>query len=741
MRADLVGLDAFRDGRDRQRARKLCDGLDHGLGARVRQDVAGEAAIDLEHRHGQRTQVGQRGQPGPEVVERHAAAELAHASHQQLGLGHVAHGVAFGDLEAQQRGIEAAALQPADQEIRETLVVQRLPGQVDADAHVPLEQRGRKRLELHDGLFHDPAIHQRHQPIALHGPQEPVGPDRLATGPGHAQQDLEVRERARAAGRHSLHRLCIQPQAPGLDHLAQVIRAGDVGGPPDDVQVGVPVDLDAVASPLLAYAARGFGDRHGMRQRISTRFELRDAQRHGDRQARAPVHDAQLAQALAHDLGHAAGILVLHGQHDGEPVARDPCRDAVRRQAAAQELRDARQHLIAGRHAVFFVDPVQLVAVDVQQAPVARLAGNGERGTGAAFQGLARQQAAERIEAGIHAAADLAREQLEHAAVAVQEFRALDLAEQREQSRDPSRGILHRAAEDAIGKLLALADQAIDRNRLAPGLHQLHELLVGARHQRAVGHLAVAGAHHRDVLVRDHERRQHAPQVLDGVLQQRLELVGGFPGLADALVGNRQQHLDVLVARGKRMMQVQQRTAAGEFAAQAFHRGMHQRVDELEAALVGLRRLAHRNRHRGEEMVLVVTQPPEIGGQFLAFELQRTPGERGILQRFRLQFLDGARQIGPGGGGAGPAQPALGVEHPHGIRARHEPHDELRVRLECLPCVLLGRQVDGHRFRLARWAVAAQDEPRSRFCDGGSRGRRPPCVDGVGRLHNGIGVL
>ncbi len=78
------------------------------------QDVAHEAAVDLEQRHRHRAQVGQRRQAGAEIVQRDAAAELAQPPHQPLGLGDVRDRVALGQLEAEHRRVDAAVLEQVE---------------------------------------------------------------------------------------------------------------------------------------------------------------------------------------------------------------------------------------------------------------------------------------------------------------------------------------------------------------------------------------------------------------------------------------------------------------------------------------------------------------------------------------------------------------------------------------------------------------------------------------------------
>ena len=102
----------------------------------------------------------------------------------------------------------------------------------------------------------------------------------------------------------------------------------------------------------------------------------------------------------------------------------------------AQQVADLRDRLVAHVHAEVFVDDVQLVDVDVQQAPaLPRAIGLGEHELHALLERGARQQPGQRVVTGLDARRDLAREQVGEVHVAADELRRLELAEQREHAR------------------------------------------------------------------------------------------------------------------------------------------------------------------------------------------------------------------------------------------------------------------------------------------------------------------
>src|SRR6266568_6791711 len=77
-RYDAVAVDEFRDGLLVGDMADAVDGLDHRAVDWIVGHVFDEPAVDLEEIHGQMLQIGKRGHPGAEVVQREAAAERLH---------------------------------------------------------------------------------------------------------------------------------------------------------------------------------------------------------------------------------------------------------------------------------------------------------------------------------------------------------------------------------------------------------------------------------------------------------------------------------------------------------------------------------------------------------------------------------------------------------------------------------------------------------------------------------------
>src|SRR5690606_20380635 len=73
---DCYVFDVFGDGLDAHHVRDVPDGADDGPVDTVVNDVADEAAVDLQEINVQVSEVGEGVQAGAELAERHPAAEL-----------------------------------------------------------------------------------------------------------------------------------------------------------------------------------------------------------------------------------------------------------------------------------------------------------------------------------------------------------------------------------------------------------------------------------------------------------------------------------------------------------------------------------------------------------------------------------------------------------------------------------------------------------------------------------------
>ena len=200
--------------------------------------------------------------------------------------------------------------------------------------------------------------------------------------------------------------------------------------------------------------------------------------------------------------------------------------NGIRRQMLAQQVADLRDRLVAHVHAEVFVDDVQLVDVDVQQAPAlaARVA-VAEHELDALLERGARQQAGQRVVAGFDAGGDSCASEIREMHVAADEFRRLELAEQREHARGAAAALAQRAGEDAIGNrdLSGLRRDAVDDQRIAARLRDGEQLLLRAREDADV---AVLGIREHQPLVGHDDAGEHALEVAGRVREQGLQIVG-----------------------------------------------------------------------------------------------------------------------------------------------------------------------------------------------------------------------
>src|SRR6516225_4034328 len=128
---DLGVLGEFRDGLLTGEVPDLVDRADHLAVDRIAQDLAHEAAVDLQVIDREVLEVAERGKSGAEVIERELAAELLQRLDEAVGLGEARDRRGLGDLEADLRGIEPALVELIDDKRQELVITEALTGQVD----------------------------------------------------------------------------------------------------------------------------------------------------------------------------------------------------------------------------------------------------------------------------------------------------------------------------------------------------------------------------------------------------------------------------------------------------------------------------------------------------------------------------------------------------------------------------------------------------------------------------------
>src|SRR5690242_16837276 len=126
---DLGVLGEFRDGLLAGEVADLVDRPHHLTVYRIAQDLAHEAAIDLEVIDREVLEVTERGEPGAEVIECELATELLQRLNEAVRLREARDRRGLGDLEAYLRGIEPALVELIDHERQEFVIPEALSGE------------------------------------------------------------------------------------------------------------------------------------------------------------------------------------------------------------------------------------------------------------------------------------------------------------------------------------------------------------------------------------------------------------------------------------------------------------------------------------------------------------------------------------------------------------------------------------------------------------------------------------
>src|SRR5256885_2541085 len=117
---DLGVLGELGDGLLAGEVPDLVDRAHHLAVDRIAQDLAHEAAVDLEIIDREVLEVAERGQSGAEVIQRELAAELLESLDEAVRLREARHRRGLGDLEADLRAVEPAAMELVDEDRKST---------------------------------------------------------------------------------------------------------------------------------------------------------------------------------------------------------------------------------------------------------------------------------------------------------------------------------------------------------------------------------------------------------------------------------------------------------------------------------------------------------------------------------------------------------------------------------------------------------------------------------------------
>ena len=358
------------------------------------------------------------------------------------------------------------------------------------------------------------------------------------------------------------------------------------------------------------------------------------------------------------------------------------------RQALAQQFAQLGEHRIAHVHAGLLVDDVQLIYIDVQRTP--RLRGLVVRDRAhAPLESRSGVQAAERIVTALDDADGLAGEDLGDVGIAFRESVRARLAQQCEHTDEAAGARAQRAAQHPVRQGVGRCGRQsfVAHHRLALRLRQRQQPPVSAHQELRVGRRVPAGAHQRDVALRNEQRPGAGVQVLDGLLQQYLQLVGPVGrgnGLVGAAVG--EQQVQILVEPADGVVELIDGGACDEFAPQAFQHGTQQRVSKGEIVSLRVLRVlgAAHDGDNAEEPLGVIAQRAQVHGQIAGqhAHLARAVRVRACAHQC---VIDDVHQIRARHGLAGPGDVARGPEHRDARRARQQAAYEAHVGLETGP--------------------------------------------------------
>ena len=224
----------------------------------LRGQVLDELAVELDVAHRQVLEVVERPEPGAEVVEREAAAEVGQAAGELGGLGHVRDRGRLGDLEDQLGRVDRGALELALDHPQQLRVADHgLAAEVDSD----LRDR---RPSTRPISWIARATTQRS--IAWISPKRSAagrnapGRDQLPALALHAQQQLAVLD---LAGGELEDRLQVQDEAIAVERVLDPLGPGQLRHRARLARLGRGVDHDPVAAGGLGRVHREVGvDQH-----------------------------------------------------------------------------------------------------------------------------------------------------------------------------------------------------------------------------------------------------------------------------------------------------------------------------------------------------------------------------------------------------------------------------------------------------------------------------------------------
>src|SRR6185437_2101807 len=307
---DLGVLGKLGDGLLAGEVADLIDGADHLPVDRVAQDLAHEAAVDLEVVDREVLQVPERGEAGAEVIERELAAELLQRLDEAVGLREAGNGRGLGDLEADLRAVEPAAVELIDDERQELVIPQALAGEIDR-AERQLLALVRLRYQPAEGVLDHPPIDRRRDAIALRGRDEVIRRNDTAVLILQAKQQLVVRAEVDPLQGLDGH---------AVDLETAFLQCGvDTRGPlhlaaaPHQLHVVLSEAVNAIAAAFLRCGTGAVCSRKNRGYVLVVRRDRDDADARAQAEYAVFPGEAEVADALAQRLGRSHRIIERAG--------------------------------------------------------------------------------------------------------------------------------------------------------------------------------------------------------------------------------------------------------------------------------------------------------------------------------------------------------------------------------------------------------------------------------------------
>src|SRR6516225_5534109 len=534
---DLGVLGELRDGLLAGEVPDLVDRAHHLAIDRIAQDLAHEAAVDLEVIDREVLEVAEGGEPGAEVIQGELAAELLQRLDEAVRLREARYRRGLGDLEADLGGVEPAPVKLLDDERQELVIAEALPGEIDG-ALPQLLALVRLGHEPAEGVLDHPAVDRRSDGVALGGSDEVIRRDDASGLVLEAQQQLVVRTALGALQR--LDRHAEELETALLQRGVDARRPLHLAPPPHELDVVLGEAVDAVTAALLGGGTGGVGCRKDRGHVLVVSSDRHDADARAEAEHPVLPGEAEVAHSLAEGLRGTHRLIERAAlEKDAELVATEPRERIAPADLRFEQRPDLSEERVPCAVAAGVVDDLELVDVEVAER-VGRLACLGalERALEAALELAPVHEPGEQVVARVvgEAAIELAR--LTH------------IVEHQHPARDVARAIADRGRGALDVELVAIAADQQHRPHRFDGPYAADRDRQGIL-ERLAG-LLVEGA--EDLLHRAPHGVFQAPA--GELFRHRVDVVDGRVGIGgdDAIADRLQRDLRAFLLAEQRLL-------------------------------------------------------------------------------------------------------------------------------------------------------------------------------------------